>query len=29
MGALATRCRLHGGLSKRMSKKLTDEDDVM
>lgn len=27
MGALATRCRLHGGLSKRMSKKLSNDEE--
>ena len=29
MGALATRCRLHGGLSKRLIKKLNNDEDVM
>jgi len=27
MGALATRCRLHGGLSKRVIKKSNNDDD--
>ncbi|KGM06797.1 hypothetical protein LP43_1289 [Methylophaga thiooxydans] len=29
LGALADRCRLHGGLSKRVRKKTNNDDDVM
>lgn len=29
LGALADRCRLHGGLSKRVRKKANKDDDVM
>lgn len=29
LGALADRCRLHGGLSKRVRKKTNKDDDVM
>jgi len=29
LGALADRCRLHGGLSKRVRKKSNKDDDVM